>query len=432
MIKKSSWGWIVIVILSLSPLIPWILIQPLHSRFSDISATFTSFGEIAGLVGITMYSLTLFMSARLELFENFFGGMNRVYVAHHIFGGIALMILLIHPLMLATSFLPYSVKSAINYILPGEDWSINVGIASQLSLMSLLILTFFVNIPYQVWRFTHKFLGPAFLLATVHGFFVTSDISRNLFMKVFMLTFFTLGIAGYTYRTLLGRFFVKRYNYVVDDVKQLEDGVVEISMTPTHEIMKYKPGQFIFINFKSDTVSNEVHPFSISSASSDNTLHISVKEEGDFTSRLKNLKIGDEAHIEGAFGRFSYEKAVNKSQIWIAGGIGITPFLSMARSVMNLAFTIDIYYSIRTPQEAVYLDVLEQTAQKNTNFRVFLFFTQSQGRLSADAIAKASGGVLEKDIFICGPPPMMKSLRQQLIKLGVKNTYIHTEEFNLQ
>src|SRR5205807_5262727 len=69
-----------IFILSLSPLIPWILIQPLHSRFSDISATFTSFGEITALIGITMYSLTLFMSARLELFENFFGGMNRVYV----------------------------------------------------------------------------------------------------------------------------------------------------------------------------------------------------------------------------------------------------------------------------------------------------------------------------------------------------------------
>lgn len=432
MVKKSSWGWIAVIFLSLSPLIPWLFLQPLTTRISGVSTTFTSLGEITGLVGITMYSLSLIMSARLELFEDFFGGMNRVYIAHHIVGAISLMILLVHPLLLASSLVPYSLKAAITYILPGEDWSINLGIVALLSFMSLLILTLFVNIPYQVWRFTHKFLGLVFLFAAVHGFFVASDISRHLFMKVFMLVIFTAGLTAYTYRTLLGRFFVKRYNYKVTGLMPQPDDVLEISLMPIGEPMRYKSGQFAFISFKSDMISGEVHPFSVSSSSTDSEVRFAVKASGDYTSTLKNLKLGDEAHIEGAFGRFSYERAVSEHQIWVAGGIGIAPFLSMARSITDLTFTVDVYYSIRTPQEAAYLDDLRQLSVENKNFRIFPFFTKSQGRLSADVIAKNSGNVAEKDIFICGPPPMMKSLRQQLQKLGVANKHIHTEEFNLQ
>jgi len=215
-------------------------------------------------------------------------------------------------------------------------------------------------------------------------------------------------------------------------VKDLGDNVVEIILTPKDTKMLFTPGQFVFINFKSSTVSDEVHPFSISSTDTDNNLIFTIKAEGDYTKTLPKLAVGETASIEGSFGRFSYKRATNKKQIWVAGGIGITPFLSMARNITDPSFAVDLYYSVRTQDEAVYLSVFQQISQTNKNFRVFPFFTKTQGRLTAEVIAKASGDIVDADVFICGPPPMMRSLRIQLKKIGVLDINIHTEEFSMR
>jgi predicted ferric reductase len=431
--KKNNLGWTIVILLSLSPLLPWLFVmQPITLRFVNIASTMTSLGEILGLVGVTMFCLNIVLSIRLKIFEDYFGGMNRVYIAHHIFGGTAFIILLFHPLALASAILPYSLKGAALYLLPGDNWSINVGIATLLLTMSLLILTFFVNLPYQLWRFTHKFLGPAFFLASIHGFFISSDISRYGIMKIYMSFFFLLGLIAYTYKTLLGRYFITEYQYTVTQVKTLSDDIVELTLSPIKKAMNSIPGQFVFLRFKSKNVSQEVHPFSITALGANNSIIFGIKSEGDYTKTLQNLQVGDIAFLEGAFGRFSYQKVKNKNQIWIAGGIGITPFLNMAKSLTDTTYTIDLYYSVRTPEEATYLDELQKIAASNTHFRIFPFFSKTQGRLTAEAIAKTSADIIKKEFFICGPPPLMKSLKTQLLKLSVPKDTIHTEEFNLQ
>lgn len=406
---------------------------PLSTRFTNIYQSLTSLGQVLGLVGAVMFSLNFVLSTRLKIFEDYFGGMNRVYVAHHILGGVAFLILLVHPLALAVRFAPYSLREIAVYLLPGDDWSINFGSAALLLMMALLIFTFFVNIPYQVWRLTHQFFGLAFFIAVIHGFYVSgSDIEQNMVMRIYMSFFFLLGLAAYTYRTLLGRFLVKKYLYSIVLVRKLESNVVEISLTPKGQKMLYTPGQFVFVRFDSSKVNEEVHPFSIASTDTDNTLILTIKAEGDYTKTLSNLSVGEGAMVEGAFGRFSYLHGENKRQVWVAGGIGITPFLSMARHIVDASYTIDFYYSVRTQDEAVYLQNFIQLSQQNKNFRVFPFFTKTQGRLSAEAISKTTSDIQNADIFICGPPPMMHSLREQFQKLGVLNKNIHTEEFALR
>ena len=211
--------------------------------------------------------------------------------------------------------------------------------------------------------------------------------------------------------------------------------VVQIKLEPVGQPISYKPGQFVFMRFigAGAGISKEWHPFSISSNPKDSALEISIKGLGDYTNKLTALKAGTHADIEGAYGRFSYVNYKNTQQIWIAGGIGITPFLSMSKDIVGSNAHADLYYSVKTESELINWDMLsEQAVGAPNNLRIIPFIGDKQpSYLSVDFIAENSGGLEGKDFYICGPPPMMQSLKKQLRARGVPATSIHSEEFGM-
>lgn len=430
MLLKRKLGWPILLGFSFFPVILWsFAVLPISYRFYNTYATLESFGIVTGLIGITMFSLSLVLSSRMEVFEDFFGGMNRVYIAHHILGGTSFIFLLIHPLLLAFSRITISWQSAAQLLIPGTDIWINLGITALSLMISLLVITFFIKLPYQIWRFTHKFMGLVFMLGAMHAVFVSGAFGGFKPLAYFMYFVITIGFLAYGYRTLAGRFLVQRKKYTVTDVIQVSPTVTQVAMTPVGKPIKAIPGQFIFVSFASTGVTNETHPFSVSTISPDGSISISAKSSGDYTATLASIKPGEIASVEGAFGRFNYALYKNFNQVWIAGGIGITPFLSMAQQLKDPQYQVTLYYSVRTPDEAVYLQELIQLGSTNPNFKVIPFYSKTMGRLSAETIAKQVGDITKFDFFICGPPPMMKSMKEQLKKLNIRETKIHSEEF---
>jgi len=427
---KNNFGWTVFIVLSLLPIIFWYFSKPISTRFVSSTTTLTSLGQITGLVGMAMFALTLILSSRLKFLENYFGGLNKVYIAHHIFGSIAFILLLFHPLILAGKFAQVSARSAALFLLPGSDWSINFGIIALFLMMIFLVLTFFAKLPYQIWKFSHKFLGFAFFFAALHSFFIPSDISRDPILRIYMLALAGVGIIAFTYRAVLTKFFVRYFEYSVEEVKILAENVVEIIMSPKGKRINFTPGQFVFVSFVDNNISAESHPFSISSAVSEKNLRLTIKSLGDYTSQLRNLKAGALAKIEGPFGKFSHQDVKNKNQIWIAGGIGITPFLSMVKSLENAEYKIDLYYCVNNEKETIFFEELLKISQQNPNFRVVPFYSEKQGFINAEFIQKISGELNNKEIFLCGPPAMMKNLKEQFLKLKVSRENIHSEEFD--
>lgn len=190
------------------------------------------------------------------------------------------------------------------------------------------------------------------------------------------------------------------------------------------------PGQFAFVKIDSDGVLGQSHPFSISSTPSQTQVRFSIKQLGDYTSALSQAKVGQSVKIDAPYGSFSNKVVKSNRQVWVAGGIGVTPFLSMAASVDG-SQQIDMYYSVKESKEAVYLKELQAIEAKNNNFRINLVDTTKSGYLTADKILTNIEDIDTTTFLICGPPAMMKSIRQQLKVKGVKNRSIHTEEFSL-
>lgn len=435
--KLLRLGWVVLLgLMLLVPLLSW----SLHTTFSDaLGSSFMLFkmlGQFTGIVGCQLFAFALILSARLKFLERFFGGLDKMYVIHHRVGTIAFFFLAIHPLLLAFRYADESFGDALDFLNPiGNTFAVSMGIYSVLGMLVLLFLTFYGSVfSYSKLKLAHRFLGMFFFLGFVHVLLIPSSLNSDTVLKVSLLASALIGLVAYIYRTLLGRWLVRRTSFVISEIKNLGGQMTEITLTPRKLGMLHTPGQFGMLSFsRSSIVPDEEHPFTISSPGLDGRLRFSIKALGDYTSLLPDIKLGTQATVEGPFGEFSYIYG-QKKQVWVAGGIGVTPFVSMAEHMLtldNLPYVVDFYYSVKTASEGVYRDVFESLQSKHPSFKFHFMPSDTSGFVSAEGIIKEVTDLHGRDIFICGPPGMMAALTGQLAQMHITSSQIHSERFAL-
>ncbi len=426
-------AWLVIGIISLFPIFIWLVMQPLSSRFSGAFQILASLGQVTSLVGFALMAVVIIFASRLWFIERGLYGLNRVFIEHHRLGSIAFILLLAHPIFLALSYFTFSARSAALFLLPNlSAWPQALGTVSLLLMIVLLGITFYLAWRYGTWKFSHRFLALAFLIAIFHVAFITSDVSRSLVLRAYLLSLGGLALVAYGYRLLVEFGEVGKHEYVVSALRQLAQGVYEVSLRPSIKPFSYHAGQFAFLTLRQQGMSREDHPFSFVSAPFDSEIKFAIKELGDFTKTLSDLKVGSVVHIEGPYGMFGRGAKTAASEIWIAGGIGITPFVSLARDLSRSGRSADLYYSVKTDEELVYCEELVSLAEAlPSKFRFIPYVAKEKGFLSANAVEEISGPLIDRRVYVCGPPAMMNSLKQQFIKKGVSAQNINTEEFSL-
>jgi predicted ferric reductase len=219
-------------------------------------------------------------------------------------------------------------------------------------------------------------MGVFFILGYLHSLLVGALAVLSVQGK-WLLLFFVIGTASYIYTEFLGRTFKKFLPYRVEGVNHQNNSITEIIMRPKKQaIRRPLAGQFMFVRFKASGL-DESHPFTISSAPHEDSLRLTIKASGDFTRHLfRNLKVGTEAIVEGPYGMFDYKTGGSK-QIWLAGGIGVTPFLSFIRDLeLNpLDRDVDFYYVIRHCEEAPFVDEIEAAAKSHSRLKVHMSVT---------------------------------------------------------
>ena len=236
---------------------------------------------------------------------------------------------------------------------------------------------------------------------------------------------------------------VRRKPFLVSRLEPTGSDCTCVELTPaTQTSFSYIPGQFAYVSFRSATVVPEPHAFTLSSTPSrPGMLQFTIRASGDWTRTVGGLSIGDRAFIQGPFGRFGHLYTdPDRELIMIAGGIGITPMLSMLRFMADHGDPrpVTLIWSNRSKENVVFADEMDALAAKLTGLRMIPIFTRNaeggerSGRLDRKSLETMLSDCSRRSaIFVCGPPQMMRQIRTDLKTLAFPARSIFTEAFGL-
>jgi predicted ferric reductase len=432
---RSRLAITLLVLLLVIPLALWAVISP-PPNLTNAPNFFRALGQITAIIGFVLFAIQFVLTARFNLIENLLSGLNKVYFWHHLIGGLALVFLLVHPISLALQYLAFSSQAVFDFLKPSTaEIGKFFGTLALNLLVILLLLTYIRHLKYHTWKKTHQFMGIPFMLGFIHVMLVPGMLAQNAPLKAYLLIVGLMGTFSYIYQTLVKAHILKKKVATVVKIKSLSASVTEIILKPD-TAFTYQAGQFIFISFKSHRVSQETHPFSLTSDPQGSHISLGIKALGDYTTHIKNIKMGDKAEIDGPYGHFTQERISFPNQIWIAGGIGITPFIGFLRSLRSQISAplkkVHLFYAVANQQEAAYLPELTRATRNLPWLTVTIHQSTKLGRLTINTIKQKINKIENYHLLICGPLPMMTALKTQAKSLGIPTSNIHSEEFKLR
>jgi len=182
--------------------------------------------------------------------------------------------------------------------------------------------------------------------------------------------------------------------------------------------------------------------FSLVSAPSESDLCIATRvRDSAFKRALASLPIGTKLELDGPFGSLVLHSRRERPAVFVAGGIGITPFISMLRQATaeRLPQNILLFYSNHRPEDAAFLEELTRLEKQNGHFRLIATMTRMAhssrswsgitGPLTAELISKSTGRLSLPIYYVAGSSALVAGIRKMLNDAGVNDDDIRSEDF---
>ena len=380
---------------------------------------------VSAWLGTGLLVGSLLLMVRGPRLAAFLGGLDVQYRWHHRSGTVAYVLLLLHPLAIALDAGAQSPQLAWQALAPWfQRWPLWLGWAGLLCLMFGLATTFSFDLPYRRWRALHYLAGFGVLCGLLHVWAVAGEpgalwlfIALAVFALCWRLFGVDLGIAAHAYR--------------VRSVAKPAARMIEAVLEPCGARLRVEPGQFVFAAFGDGPHFHgcgEFHPFTVSGIGADGSLAVGIKALGPCSSHLQALAAGVLLRLEGPFGNFLAGRH-SSPQLWIAGGIGITPFLAALRRE-RLTHPTTLIYLYRSDADAAYLDELKTLAAAERTLT--LISMRADGAPDFDALLGNIEHVSGRVVCLCGPAPLIDAARASLDRHGVPGASIHFERFDFR
>lgn len=402
------------------------------------------YGRLSGLLAVFLVLLQILLISRAKWIESLFGH-DRLAHAHGIIGFSILVLLIIHPIFLTIG---QSIQTETTYLEQFIDFCKNwedvfAALISLVIIFVVIITSIFVRLKklnYEVWYYIHLSLYVAIALAFAHQIEVGSDINGSEIFKYYWYFFYAfvfLNLIFYRFLQPILNFWKHRFQ--ISSVKSETPDVTSVYIDGQNMAdFLTKPGQFLFLRFIAKGFIWEKHPFSVSGRMEDGKVRVSIKALGNFTRKIPNLIPGTSVIIDGPHGIFTSDICKSSKLLLIAGGIGITPIRSIAEDmIINQTDTI-LLYSNRNSKSIAFKDELDKLHEESMGKLKVIYlvsddpeWTGEKGKLDKEKLNRFVPDLIEREVYLCGPSPMMKSTIKMLKEFGVKRSRIHFEKFSL-
>ncbi len=374
-------------------------------------------------------SITLVLAARPRWLEMPLGGLDKMYQLHKWTGIFAVIAALSHWLIEmgddALEALFGKDRSLHEAKFSGlldslQDGAEDLGEPGLYLLLFLVAITLTRWVPYAYWRYLHRVMPLIYLALASHALLLAPlkwwQQPTGWLMALLMVGGVIASLQSLTGSIAKSR----RYKGLVQAVKQTPAQITEVVCDMGRRWPGHRAGQFALVTF--DRLEG-AHPFTLSSADNGSgQLSFQIKALGDYTRKLaQQLHSGQAVTLEGPYGRFNPEKGrKNAQQIWVAGGIGVTPFLAalenrLLHSEQDYPALI-LHYCTAGAATDPMLTRLQQLTEQLPSIALHIYDSQQGQRLSASQLQIQGAKV---DIWFCGPQGLATALRS-----GLKQTPI--------
>jgi predicted ferric reductase len=398
----------------------------------------TDFSVGLGFVGLAMLGLQFAVTARFNPVDAPFG-LDAVIQYHRQISIVAYVFILAHPAILIIQ-----TPGRLGMLNPvtattAERW----GLLAVTALTVLLVVSIWrkqLRIRYEVWRVSHGFLavvvvGAALIHIERAGYYVSQPWSRGLWI---LMSVALVGLLLYVrvYKPWL----MTRRPYLVEGVRKVAPETWALTLEPDgHDGLRFEPGQFAWITIERTPFHVREHPFSFSSsAEQTDRYEFTIKELGDFTSRIGEIEPSTRAYLDGPYGAFSSDRYQAPGYVFIAGGVGIGPIMSMLRTLDDLQDRRPslLIYGNSSFGDIIYREEIDALGQRLDLRIVHVLenppddWVGETGYIDGDLLGRHLPLREERyQYFVCGPGPMMDDVEQALTERGIPADGIQLERF---
>ncbi|MGB6007432.1 ferredoxin reductase family protein [Castellaniella sp.] len=399
---------------------------------------------LTGIWAMGLMSLTMILATRPAWLEPALGGMDRIYRLHKWAGILAISLGITHWLMeIGGGALRALVGAAVNKpprVAVAEFLQSSHGLAKDVgewviyALIASLLITLWKAFPYKSWRVLHRIMPLLYLALVFHSVALTPAAwwlqPLGLMMGALMLGGSLSTVPAL--RQSIGH--SRRHAGRIESVRQLEGGITEVNCAMERSWPGHRAGQFAFVTFDAR---EGAHPYTIASADRTGRLTFQIKALGDYTRTLaQRLQAGQAIRIEGPYGRFDHRRGEDR-QAWVAGGIGITPFLAWLEALQdqpNAAPQARLHYCVRDAARDPFIRRLRELCANLPRITLHIHDASAGQRLDARTLRDASGTQSGEmpEVWFCGPAGLARQLETGLRSLGLKDVPVHREAFEMR
>lgn len=399
----------------------------------------TEFSAAIGYAGLAMMGLQFGLTARFRWVTEPWGE-DVLYHLHRQLSLVAVALVIAHPVIL------FIVRPDLIELLNFVDapWRARFAALSVVSLLVLLLTSLWrarLRIRYETWHHLHVVLAVAAVVTgLLHmvgwGFYLTDPWKRALWIA---LTALWIGLLVHV--RVVRPLFMLRKPYTVTEVRPERGDTTTLVMRPAgHDGFRFEPGQFGWLTVWGHPFGITGHPFSFSSSAEarDGSVEMSIRGLGDFSRTVRDIPVGKRVYLDGPYGAFTIGNPADM-HVLIAGGVGITPMMSMIRTLADRHDDrpVVLLYGATDQESITFREQLEELAGRLALTTVYVLtdppsdWTGEQGFITPDVLRRhVPPPYDEHEYFICGPPPMMDAMEAALAHLGVPMSKYHSERYS--